>query len=309
MMNNKTLILGTAMWGWSIDRPECFNLLDYYYKKGFREVDTATNYPINKNKKYFRYAENTIQEWIKTNGVNDLKVIVKVGSLSNDGSPDINLTKSFLLLSYDYYFDKFRENFNNFMIHWDNRDSEADIRDSLEALKIISEKKIGVGISGIKYPAIYARIADYLELNLTIELKHNIISSGLQHYKLFKGKSRLVAYGINMGGIKLYEEYQNNSSVKLRGVNINLIEDYKRKLQEIIDSSKGTLDYDLKTFNHLNMIYGYHTHDISAIIIGPSNFEQLTASIDFWEQLKQNDKYFLYSKIKKIADEIKLNGT
>ena len=84
------------MWGWSIDRSNCFKLLDYYYEKGFREVDTATNYPINKNKVYFRYAENTIQDWVKTNGVNNLKVIIKVGSLSNDGSTEINLNKSFL---------------------------------------------------------------------------------------------------------------------------------------------------------------------------------------------------------------------
>ena len=306
-MNNKTLILGTAMWGWSIDRFGCFKLLDYYYEKGFREVDTATNYPINKNKTYFRYAENAIQEWIKTNGVDDLKVIVKIGSISNDGSSNNNLTKSFLLMSYDYYFDKFRENFNNFMIHWDNRDSEDDVKESLEAMKIISKKQNGVGISEIRHPAIYARIPDYLELNVTIEFKHNIVSSALHHYRLFKRKSRFIVYGINMGGIKLFnEEYREDSSARIRGVNLSLIDDFKTKLLRIIDFSKETFDYEVKTLNHLNMIYAYNTPDISGIIIGPSKIEQLKDSIDYYEQLKRKDSIVLYTKIKNISDEIKI---
>jgi aryl-alcohol dehydrogenase-like predicted oxidoreductase len=43
------LLLGTAMWGWTVSRPTCFDLLDTFYAAGFRQVDAAVNYPINKN--------------------------------------------------------------------------------------------------------------------------------------------------------------------------------------------------------------------------------------------------------------------
>jgi len=42
-------LLGTAMWGWTVSRPVCFDLLDTFYAAGFRQIDAAVNYPINKN--------------------------------------------------------------------------------------------------------------------------------------------------------------------------------------------------------------------------------------------------------------------
>lgn len=303
-MNSKSIILGTAMWGWSIERPECFKLLDYYYNNGFREIDTASNYPINKNDNYFRYAENTIQEWIKVNGVNDIKIIIKVGSLSNDGSPYNNLKKSFLLLSYDYYLEKFGDNLNNFMIHWDSRNSEPYIKESLEALKIISEKGTDVGLSGIKYPDIYVKIIDELKLNPTIELKHNVVYSALKHYKTFIGKGRFLAYGINMGGINLTGDYKDNCSIKLRKIDPNLVDNFKEKLNNLIDSSKNTLNGKIKNINHLGLVYAYNNIDISGVIIGPSKIEQLKDSLDFWVELEQNNTDNLCFSIKKIADEL-----
>ena len=85
MINHKDLILGTSLWGWTVKKKECFKILDTFYNNGYRWIDTATNYPINSDEKYFRYAENLIAEWIKNNDINDLKIISKIGSLNNLG--------------------------------------------------------------------------------------------------------------------------------------------------------------------------------------------------------------------------------
>ena len=82
------LILGSAMWGWTLDAPAAFTLLDQFYAAGFRKIDGATNYPLNGVPTDFRGSENILAEWIKAHGVQDLEIIMKVGSISNQYSPE-----------------------------------------------------------------------------------------------------------------------------------------------------------------------------------------------------------------------------
>ena len=62
------LVLGTAMWGWTVDKVTAFQLLDAWYAAGQRKVDTATNYPIDRVPEHFRLAEQILAEWIRANG-------------------------------------------------------------------------------------------------------------------------------------------------------------------------------------------------------------------------------------------------
>ena len=80
MINHKDLILGTSLWGWTVKKKECFKILDTFYNNGYRWIDTATNYPINSDIKYFRYAENLIAEWIKNNDRFKYRVKNKTGN-------------------------------------------------------------------------------------------------------------------------------------------------------------------------------------------------------------------------------------
>ncbi len=96
-----TLILGTAMWGWTTPRETAFAMLDEWYSRGFREVDTATNYPIDRDPEHFRLAEKILLEWIAAHGVTDLEVMMKIGSVNNLRSPEHLLTKSFILMMLD----------------------------------------------------------------------------------------------------------------------------------------------------------------------------------------------------------------
>lgn len=301
MDNNKKLVLGTALWGWSLHKKDCFALLDSFYGEGFREVDVATNYPINKNSKYFRYAENLLKSWITSNQIDDLKLIIKVGSLDNMGTPKNDLSYSFLIDSYNYYLDKFDNNLNNFMIHWDNRDYESQIRETLNALKSIRENKLSLGLSGIKYPNIYSLISEELGLNYIIEIKHNMFFSAYQHYKSFHKKAIFFAYGINAGGININNNYNSDSSVQLRNIHADAFQEKLVKLQEIINYTQNANDITLKSFNHLSMINAYNDNNISGIIIGPSKLEQIKDSIKFFKLLEQVDTTKFYKKIKEIC--------
>ncbi|MEN0006767.1 MAG: aldo/keto reductase, partial [Bacteroidota bacterium] len=197
------LILGTAMWGWTTSPQQCFALLDYFYEAGFREIDAATNYPINKNPADFRKSEQILLEWIKANGINDLKVMIKVGSVNNLRTPEHNLQKSFLLVMLDEYRYLFGDNLDTFMIHWDNREDEQAIHASYEALQQAQQLGFRVGLSGIKHPAIHAKVNEQFQLDVRIQFKHNLLYSDYQRYAPFHGKQRFITYGINAGGLKL----------------------------------------------------------------------------------------------------------
>ena len=147
----KTLVLGSAQWGWNVSPAEAFRLLDAWLGSGRRDIDCATNYPINRNPADFRASEKILLEYVQAHGLRDLRITMKIGSLDNMRSPEVNLAPSFVLMMGEEYHRLFDTNLHCLMFHWDNRDDEAAIRASLEALAIL-QKEAGIrpGLSGIK---------------------------------------------------------------------------------------------------------------------------------------------------------------
>ncbi len=92
MNTMKRLLLGTATWGWTVSPKEAYRLLDAWLGKGYRHIDTATNYPINKNPGDFRASEKILLEYVRAQGLTDLDITMKVGSLNNM----INIAPSFI---------------------------------------------------------------------------------------------------------------------------------------------------------------------------------------------------------------------
>jgi len=92
MMNTsrskKKLILGTALWGWGITRPEAFKILERHFENDEIIVDTATNYPINKNPKDFGLAIRWLSEWTSAHPNEQFSLIAKIGSTNNMGETD-----------------------------------------------------------------------------------------------------------------------------------------------------------------------------------------------------------------------------
>lgn len=298
------LILGTAMWGWTTSPQQCFALLDYFYEAGFREIDAATNYPINKNPADFRKSEQILLEWIKANGINDLKVMIKVGSVNNLRTPEHNLQKSFLLVMLDEYRYLFGDNLDTFMIHWDNREDEQAIHASYEALQQAQQLGFRVGLSGIKHPAIHAKVNEQFQLDVRIQLKHNLLYSDYQRYAPFHGKQRFITYGINAGGLKLSPNaYHAGSSLKARGGDVDTPPPILAPLQELIANFNTSHLTQITHFNQCGMAYAYHAPEVAGILLGTSKVEQLKNSIALHQQLSHPDYQKLYQALVELVNQ------
>lgn len=298
-----TLMLGTAMWGWTMSKAQCFEVLDTFYQQGLRIVDAATNYPINKQPGDFRLSENILEEWLKVNGVNDLQVIMKIGSLNNMRSPEHNLSYSFMVMCLDEYRFKLGSNLDTIMIHWDNREEATDIRQSFEALQLASEKGLNVGLSGIRYPKIYAQLNQEYGLDFSIQIKHNLLHSDYPRYADFHGKPRFITYGINAGGLKLNAgQYQQNSSLKTRGGNVEVMPPIVDQIKEVLkESNASNQGQPISKFNECGMVYAFYSPDIKGILLGSSSKKQLMESIQFYQLLKGGAYADFYHKLLQLA--------
>ncbi|HFA50830.1 MAG TPA: hypothetical protein ENJ95_17620 [Bacteroidetes bacterium] len=286
-----SLLLGTAMWGWTTTKETVFQLLDEWYSQGFRQVDTATNYPIDKNPEHFRLAENILLEWIKANGITDLRLMMKIGSVNNLFTPEHILTKSFVLMMLDEYQNMFGSNLETMMVHWDNRDVKAEIKETFEALETIENRGLKVGLSGIKHPEIYAELNEGFNLGFSIQVKHNLLQSAYPHYAPFHRQRRFIAYGINAGGIKLdAAKYAENSSLRARGGDVENEPPIVAKIRGEIKNFNEKKDRPaISAFHQIGMINAFYHADIQGILLGASKLGQLRESIGFYRVLQEVD--------------------
>lgn len=294
------LMLGTAMWGWTLEKGTCFQLLDAFYKDGFRAIDTATNYPINKNPEDFRKAEQWLAEWIKAHGVQDLEINIKVGSLNNLGTPDNNLSESFIIINTDDYQNLFGSNLNTIMVHWDNRSNVGAIDATLNGLLEVQNRGLRTGLSGIKFPDLYASINQGYELDFRIQIKHNFFRSDYERYKVFHGKRRFIPYSINGGGIKLSKSTSENSqTLQVRKIKHDDFADIIEDINQVLDepSWKGKVT----TMNECGMTLAFHSPDIESMLISPSRIEHWEATRNFYEKLKSGAFQRLYQSLRSIA--------
>lgn len=299
-MKNKTLVLGTAQWGWTVPREEAFRLLDAWLAAGYRKLDAATNYPINKNPADFRASEKILAEYVLAHGLNDLDIIMKIGALDNLRTPDINLAPSFILMMAEEYKRIFDQNLRGIMLHWDNRSEKKEIRHTLEALAAVEENmQLRPGLSGIKYPETYAAVNKALRLDFDIEGKHNIFHSDIARYAPFftlesgdnsNAQHHFYAYGINSGGVKLEGPYPADSTLTARGGNPEkaapLLDRIRKKLP---DWNLAFVRPPVRTMNHLGLIFAGSNPAVYGIILGPRSLAQLQETLDFWRNLETFD--------------------
>ena len=278
--------LGTALWAWTIPRAVCFELLDLFYERGGRQVDTATNYPIDKNPEHWRAAERILHEWIETHQIKDLEVCIKVGSVNNMKSPTHLLSNSFLRMNLDRYQKEFGSNLHTYMIHWDNRTDPAD---SYPALAEAQAAGLRVGLSGIKHPAVHAELCRSHQIEPRIQTKYNLLHDGIAHYAEFGDGASFMVYGINAGGLKLDGNYRPDASYHARGGTTPPAELLLRlrNLRDHANSLRGRSS--LRTFNQFGMIHAAAHPRVESILLGTSRPEQLQNSLDFLQTLATED--------------------
>ena len=296
--NSKAIILGTALWGWGVNKHEAFELLDEYIDRGGIFVDTATNYPINKQVQDNGLVLKWLQEWCVQNPSVHLYIIVKIGSIRNDGGSDLNLTRTTILNLSEKLLNEFGNRLGCISVHWDNRGKSniKDIAESVEALTQVQSQGLSVGLSGIDHPELYLHVNQELARDWLIQCKENILSrSSLKKYKKVFPHATYLAYGINMGGIKFTDPVPV-SSVHMRRINID--KNIKDALGRIV--LENTLLSEMKTMNHLALIVCCRNSGIHGVILGPRNKTQLIDSLKFWDVLASTSSCCLDKIIAKI---------
>lgn len=313
----KTLMLGTAQWGWTVPKSGAFRLLDAWLGAGFRHLDCATNYPINRNSADFRAAEKILQEYIQAHGLRDLSLTMKIGSLDNLRSPEVNLAPSFIQMMAEEYLRLFGPNLRCVMFHWDNRPEVEAIRASLEALQGLQEEfGIRPGLSGIAQPEAYAAANATLGLSFEIQLKHNVLQSDLGRYTAFLDqypeslklsgitparRHQYFAYGINAGGVKLEPPYPAESTFLARGGQLEKVAPLLEKINTSLpDWNTAFVRPPVKTMNHLGLIFAGLHPGLSGLLLGVSSETQLRETLDFWRNLETFDYSDVFSALKKI---------
>lgn len=289
--DNKKLVLGTALWGWGIERREAYQLLEHFLQSGGSIVDTATNYPINKHKEDFGLAVSWMADWVQQHGDSSLELIVKTGSRDNMGSPDVNLTPDHIERTADALRNQFASALSCISIHWDNRaDDEhqmAAIVQTVEAMSKLEQAGLSIGLSGIKHPELYFKADPALAEKWIIQVKENFMTRAAREtYQIWFPKAKYLAYGINLGGLKI-EAPKTNSSIELRQINIPQL--LTERLGYFLNSDHGFEPRPV-TLNELALAGTYVNPALSGVVIGPRNLEQLENTLAYWELLQQNAK-------------------
>lgn len=287
--DNKKLVLGTALWGWGIERREAYQLLEHFLQSGGSIVDTATNYPINKHKEDFGLAVSWMADWVQQHGDSSLELIVKIGSRDNMGSPDVNLTPDHIERAADTLKNQFANALSCISIHWDNRaDAEhqmAAIAQTVETMSKLEQAGLSIGLSGIKYPQLYFKADPALAEKWIIQVKENFMTRAAREaYQTWFPKARYLAYGINLGGLKI-EAPKTNSSIELRQINIPQL--LTERLGHFLNSDHGFEPRPM-TLNELALAASYVNPALSGVVIGPRNVQQLENTLAYWESLKEH---------------------
>ena len=284
---NKTLVLGTALWGWGVNRETAHQILDRYVALGGCIVDTAVNYPINKRPEDFSMAVNWIADWVNKKGDGVLSIIVKIGPKDNMGGLEVNLERSAILDSVDFFRDRFGASLAAVAVHFDNRGedmNDADaIAETVDTLAELNKSGLSIGFSGVRYPELYLKAAPELAEKWWIQVKENALTNESRlHYSSFFSKARYLAYGINMGGIKEVPP-DEKSSLALRGINrpTSLV----KRLSSFLKSNHNLYPAPMN-LNELALITSFLNSALSGLIIGPRNVAQLESTMRYWKLIK-----------------------
>lgn len=281
----KRLILGTALWGWGVDKRDAFQILDHFVENGGSLIDVATNYPINKIPSDYGLALEYISGWIRSRRHKGLQVILKLGAIDNLGSSQFDLSRGRIESMVEEAHNLLSESLFCVSVHWDNRgqtlDDYAGIEETAEALRELNEKGFKIGLSGIRNPAAYQEFLGACCEDLWIQVKENLLThSARDNYEQVFPNAKYLAYGLNMGGLKI-EKYRSKSSRELRNIT---------HPEWLVDSVKSFvadngLYPQVTSVSDLTLFHAFCNEKLSGVILGPRTQAQLKGALELWNRL------------------------
>lgn len=142
------LMLGGNVFGWNVDEPTSFRLLDAFLDAGFNAVDTADSYSRWIAGHKGGESETVIGKWLKQSGKRDRVVIAtKVGSDMGEGR---NVSKAHVLRAAEACLRRLQVDCIDLLqTHFDNE--ETPVEETLEAYAaLIAQGKVrAIGASNL----------------------------------------------------------------------------------------------------------------------------------------------------------------
>jgi|688.fasta_scaffold65924_2 aryl-alcohol dehydrogenase-like predicted oxidoreductase len=250
------LILGSAGWGSKIDKLTAFKMLDKFIAYGGRQIDGATNYPINGIAKDFGLANRYLSEWISLNSGVDLNVFIKLGSINNSGGPESDLSGKTMRQNADMLQQDFGLSLGGIGVHWDNRgiDQVEQMYETIQQMNRFYDNGFRIGMSGVREANTYLQLAPNLQNVWEIQVKENVDDQTIRdnYMKVFP-KASYVVYGIN------------SSKIESRTLKPGVL---KREFQD----EKQIASYDLYFLSIKKIL---ECNEVKKVIVGPRTLEQL----------------------------------
>lgn len=287
-VNAKNLLLGTALWGWRVAEGAAFEMLETFEASGGTYVDTATNYPINAQPHDHGRALKILSSWFHAHPHSHLRMMVKLGSVSNDGGSECRVDGDSLRTQSSRLLDEFGSAIAGIAIHWDTRrgDDRASrdaIDSTVRALRDLDQHGLRVGFSGLADPATYLALAPELAERWWIQVKENILDSAARdRYAPHFPDAIYLAYGINLGGVSSAEPPRMGSSVALRRVPHG--QDVVARMREGYREA-GVQGHREDPLTVLAVRHAHSNPALAGIVAGPSSTSQLKETLESWKVL------------------------
>jgi len=283
-------VLGTAKWSWTVSKKEAFSILDKFYYYGGRDIDSATNYPINSNPEDYGRALIWLTDWIYQNSITDLRVYLKFGGQNNLGSSETNFESNYIEELINSFISKLDSNLSLLAIHWDNRGKELneikDVQQTINLLNTYHKQGFNIGFSGIRYPEIYSNFKKTIVNNWIIQVKENIFTADQRNnYQSYFPDCRYVAYGIN--------KTKNNQNSE----RAQIFNSFKELNQDL------TRNLNIENFFDMCLLFAFCNKSLYGYIIAPSSTKQMVQTINTLSNFKKknlnkSDRNLIYKKIK-----------
>ncbi|WP_018630109.1 aldo/keto reductase [Niabella aurantiaca] len=126
------VVFGGNVFGWTVDEPASFALLDHFVGDGFNMIDTANQYaywaPGNKGGE----SETIIGNWLRKTGKrNEVMIATKVGG-PMPGQPQPDTSKAYILKEVEHSLRRLQiETIDLYQTHFDNE--SVPVEETLEA--------------------------------------------------------------------------------------------------------------------------------------------------------------------------------
>ena len=158
------LALGTNVFGWTIDEPSSFAILDHFVEAGFNLIDTADVYSSWKPGNKGGESETIIGKWIRKSGKRDRIVLAtKVGGSMNQGK--VSLAKEYITKAVEDSLRRLQtDHIDLYQSHWDDLDIPVEEPLDTYAQLIKAGKVRAIGASNFSMERLQQAI-DYSEQN------------------------------------------------------------------------------------------------------------------------------------------------